>query len=272
MTRPFSFFTRGSGGCYKIRAHQIAPHLGARINPLPGDYEEDTCIWVKPKRIRETKYAWLDPMDIEMINVKRFDRVATRNLGVIAASLSAFDMYHEMYHGRKRVFIPQHHCNFEKVMRPDRSVQVAGYAGNVLTVQWPTEDVVKGLGDIGMAWRPLTQLSRREYSARYYPTIDVQIVYRPECWIIPAELRNTLKLANAGAYGIPTVAFPEPAFIREWKDEVLYGESMEEIIAHVKRLKEDTGLYREMSARAYEKSKEYDIEVIARRYVDLLGG
>jgi len=80
---------------------------------------------------------------------------------------------------------------------------------------------------------------------------------------------NPLKLSNAGSYGIPTVAYPEPAYIAEWNDECLWASTISELVAQVKRLKETPSLYADISGRAVAKAEGYHIENIAQLYEQL---
>jgi hypothetical protein len=81
---------------------------------------------------------------------------------------------------------------------------------------------------------------------------------------------NCLKLANAGSFGIPTVAFPEPAYKREWPNECLFADTLGGLIAIVTKLRDEKGFYQEMSGRVREKAKEYHIDRIAAKYQELL--
>jgi hypothetical protein len=119
-----------------------------------------------------------------------------------------------------------------------------------------------------MVWHFEEQFHRRVKVVEYYKNLDIQISFRPTHERDQAFLRhmNCLKLSNAGSFGIPTISYPEPAYVAEWKNECLWADTMGEVIRKVKRLRDEPNLYAEMAARALAKAEEYHIDRIAPLY------
>lgn len=267
----FSFFSCVRGGPGEIRGRQMAAHLGGKFNPASG-YEDDCCIYVigtAPFEYREPRVAYHDVMDCGWA---RIAKVRTRSRGgVIALSKTHYASLREALPGRDLYLIPQHHCNFARERIPERPVCRVGCIGGDSAVQWPHWAVERMVKELGLEWHFEIHYHRRWRVVEFYKTIDIQLCFRPTHARNLTMHMNCLKLANAGSFGIPTVAYPEPAYIEEWKDECLWGEGMEAIMAQIKRLKDDPALYKEMSARAVAKAETYHIEHIADLYRALPG-
>jgi len=208
----FSFFRRIRGGGNEIRGKQMAIHLGGKLDPKDG-YEDDICIYILGTMRYdgpEVKCAYYDLMDA---GLARLARVKQRTKGaIIAVSKTQFDNFKERFNGRKLYFIPQHHCNFNRELRVDRPIETVGCCGGDAAVQWPHDRVKVLLEGMGLKWEFCNELSRRENVVDFYKKIDIQIVYRPS-HNRGSEMMlhsNPLKLSNAGSFGIPTVAYPEP--------------------------------------------------------------
>jgi hypothetical protein len=143
-----------------------------------------------------------------------------------------------------------------------------GCIGGDSAVQWPHHAIARHLESIGMEWHFEEQFHRRVKVVEYYKHLDIQISFRPTHERDQAFLRhmNCLKLSNAGSFGIPTVSYPEPAYVAEWTNECLWGSTMGDVLTQVKRLRDEPNLYAEMSARSLAKSEEYHIDRIAPLY------
>jgi hypothetical protein len=265
----FSFFCIVPGGPGEIRGKQMADVLGGRFNPESGS-EDDCCVYIlgsSPKDGLEPRCAYHDVIDCGWARLARVKR-KWRNGHIIAVSKVQFEALQEYFPERKLFFIPQHHCNFKRETRPDRPVLRVGCIGGDSAVQWPHHAIARHLAEVGMEWHFEHQYHRRWKVVEFYKTLDIQMSFRPTHERDQAFIRhmNCLKLSNAGSFGIPTVSYPEPAYVGEWKDECLWGSSMRDVLSEVKRLRDDPGLYAEMSARARAKSEEYHIDRIADLY------
>lgn len=268
--RQFSFFRVLRGGGPVIRAVQMAEKLGGRVNPESG-YEDDVCIYILGTyRLDggEVQHAYYDVMDC---GLARLERIRRRTHGdVIAFSKTQYKDLIRILPGRNVHFIPQHHCNFDRETRPGRPILRVGCCGGDGAVQWPHDAIARYLKGMGLEWQFTNELHRRRGVVRFYRTLDIQIVFRPTCARYPNLFHmNPLKLSNAGSFGIPTVAWPEPSFTAEWSGSFLPVDSMAEMMAQVEKLKNDPGLYAEMAHRARAKAEEYHIDHIAERYKEL---
>ena len=263
--RNFSFFYHITGGGTTIRALQIADYFNGRINP-PDNYENDTCIYILGcMGKREVEHAHYDVIDCGSSRLKRIQR---RTIGpVIVTSKTQYQDLKLFFNKRKMFLIPHHHCNFDNIHRPEREIKTVGCMGGDSAVQWPHEDIKKRLAEIGLEWKFSGYKPKQRQSViDFYKTIDIQITYRTEHKRNLLLHMNPLKLNNAGSFGIPSVSFPEPAYIAEWEDSCLWGTSMDEIIKKVNLLATTPSLYNEMSERALIKSREYHIDKIAELY------
>jgi len=264
MIASFSFFARFCGGPGEIRGIQMADRLGGRFNPEDG-YEGDVCIYILGHC--PTREPWRAFHDVIDCGIPRLKRVNCMTQGpVIAVSEEQLTVLPDYFGTRPLYLIPQHHCNFDNETRPDRPVRTVGCIGGDSAIQWPHHAVDRLMKEIGMEWRFSSDYSRRHKVVRFYRGLDIQVSFRPTHTRDLVRHMNPLKLSNAGSFGIPTVAFPEPAYTREWTNECLWAENMGEVVAQVRRLRDEPALYEEMSARVREKAKGYHIERIAGLY------
>lgn len=268
----FSFFRRLRYAGNEIRGTQMATHLNGKLDPVSG-YENDICIYILGGMRYdgpEVEHSYYDVMDC---GLARLARVRRRTKGsLIAISRTQLDELCRTFSGREVYYIPQHHCNFDEESRPEREIRTVGCCGGDSAIQWPHDRVRYFLELLGLKWKFYNVLVNRNEVVEFYKDLDIQIVYRPthNRGSVMMLHSNPLKLCNAGSFGIPTVAYPEPAFTAEWKDECLYSDGMEGIINLVRKLKEEPNLYKEVSEKAREKSKGYHISNIANLYRGLI--
>jgi len=262
----FSFFCHMPCGGAEIRGKQMAARLNGRYNPKQ-DFAEDTCVYllgtIPPE---EPAVAYHDILDAGLARIATVCRDTRGPL--LAVSTAQVEWLRKHYPTRQHHLIPQHHCNFDRVQRPARPVQVVGCLGGYTAIQWPSHGMQRMVGDLGLEWRFQDNVKSREAVVAYYQTIDIQIVFRPTA-MRHAEMvwhRNPLKLSNAGSFGIPTVAYPEPAFVQEWAGACVFADTMDKIMREVKRLKDNPSWYAEMADRARLRAAQYHIDHIAGLY------
>jgi hypothetical protein len=270
----------GRGGCGIVRGIQVAEFLGAKDNPTSG-YENDTCIYVKvipPKD--HPKHSYFDVVDaaysIEWLK-------ENPDIGVIAISDVAKD-YLEKELGRKDIIrIPHHHCNYERIIRPDRPVQVVGIIGSQNSFQYPIEEIRKALEGMGLKllynqsyWKHFNDVPTREgidgrhKVINFYNRIDIQIVWRVKPWSPRYDwFRNPLKLENAGSFRIPTVAYPEPSYVREWGGSFIAVDTIQKLLAEVELLKNNPEYYHDMSMKALIRADDYHMDEVKQLYLQL---
>ncbi len=120
-----------------------------------------------------------------------------------------------------------------------------------------------------MEWKCHRKCNFRETAVEFYRTIDIQFSFRPTHPRYIINHMNPLKLSNAGSFGIPTVSYPEPAYVAEWKDECIWSESITQLVKQAKMLSVTPSLYKELSEKAIKKAESYHIDNIAKLYLKL---
>ena len=276
----YSIFCR-PGGAGIVRGIQVSEFLGAKLNPTEG-FEDDLCIYVKrvpPKNY--PKHSYLDVVDAP----RAVQWLKTHpNIGVIAISEIAQEYLNKELNRKDVIFIPHHHCNYERWLRPEeKEVKVVGIIGSQNAFQYPIEDLRDALRDRGMElaykpdfWETYNNFpsengkNGREKVCNFYKTIDIQVVWRLSAWSKSYEpFRNVLKLENSGSFGIPTISYPEPSYVREWEHNFLEAHNIDELLRYVKTLKEQPAVYHEYAIRGWVKSQEYHVDRIKQRYLNL---
>lgn len=267
-------FISNTWGSGDIRGKQIASFLG-----VPCDVKaEKGDIFVAVKSIvmdaeaaKDTvKSLWIDVVDGYGV----IDHLMEHPwMKAIAISRMAFEFIRNRVEN-EMVIIPEHHCNFNNETRPeDREVRVVGaacYPGNFDLD--PTE-VRDALASIGLDFRIKTEFKNQQEVIDFYKSMDIQFCFRKFRGIEnrePPELKNPLKLENAGSFKIPTVSYPEPNFIREFgQGTFMPVRNLTEVVDACKKLKEDKGLYNIIANFAYDKAQQFHIARIAPLYLNL---
>jgi hypothetical protein len=239
--------------------------LGGRFNPQDG-FEDDICMYILGAIPYggEPAASYFDVVDC---GFARLSRVRGMTKGpVISVSEIQYKYFLDYFPKRKVHLIPHHHCNYHRETIPDRPVRRVGTIGGDSAIQWPHFAMDRMLKEIGVEWSYVNIYSRREQVVEYYKQLDVQIAWRPTHARGLVIHMNTIKLANAGSFGIPTVAFPEPAWTTEWGKDFVWVDTMYGLMKEVKRLKDDRAWYQEMSNRAKIRAEGYHIDRIAGLY------
>lgn len=257
-----SFFYNEKSGSGEIRGRQIGERLGAKLNPTSG-YEDDICIYVKQIPAQKTKHTYVDIIDGDGLIAWL---AKNRDVGIISTSLTSKRFLKECLERNDIVFLPEHHCNFEQDTRPNRPVVTVGTIGNAKGFNFNLDDMKKWFSDAGLNFIWSTDFRSREDVVAFYKKIDVQVCWRPHVTGAHSLLHNPLKLANGGSFGIPTVSFPEENFLTEFSGCFLPVNSVEEMISSVKNLSEEQRLYWYLSGKAFSRSRDYHIDVVAEMY------
>lgn len=259
-----SFLVKVFGGVGVCRGTQVAEYIGARLNPTEG-YENDMCIFVK------NRPPAVFP-DRSFYDVNDHPRACTwlldhPEMKVITVSQVQTDEYMKILEN-DLVFIPHHHCNYERAKRPDREIRTVGVMGNVHSFYKYTSKIKRMFEDKGFEFIYIPSHTTREDCCEFYKAIDIQVVWRPHQ---KARLRDPLKLSNAGSFGIPSVCYPEEAYVREWGDKFIHVRSIEEMIDATCKLRDEPSWYEEMANRAILKAERYHMEHISKLYLQLEG-
>jgi len=290
VNKNISIFFNTRSGSGKCRGAQICNYINANANPADG-YENDVCIWVKrPPYYPDTnvlvskipKHSYIDIVDGD--GLLPFIR-ENPNIGVIASSSLSKEYLDELCASKeisnKVVFIPHHHCNYERIKRPDREVKTVGFIGCPGGYGALPETLEKDLAAIGLEFKYKVRYKNRMEVSDFLQTIDIQVCYRDFISIYKGnrvkmrqisrhiKLKNPLKLANGGSFGIPTIAYPEPNYKNDFDGCFAEAHKPEDIIIQCKRLKEDSAYYNDIANKAMERAERFHIENIAPLYYSL---
>ena len=248
-----------------IRGDQVADQIGAKLNPAK-EYKNDVCIYVKPQVRKgwdfkfEGRKAYLDIIDGHVLG-----HLLEKHPEVDVIVCSQADM--EIMSGsisNRIVFIPQHHCNFERVKRTRKEITKVGVIGTRGAFPFLPEDLEKELAKRGMELNFYSNFYSRQDIINFYLNIDIQMVWRPYKKI----LSNPLKLVNAASFGVPTIALDERAFV-ELGNSYIPVNSFGEFLMLLDALKDNPGLYDEYSEKCIEVSERYHIEKVGEMYKEL---
>jgi hypothetical protein len=260
----FSFFGIAHWGQIEVRGRQVADRIGGKFNPTEG-FEDDICIFVGSRpRIPMPLRTFLDPGEkrLQLHFIAHY-----KEIRVISWSNAQFVRLQYLYPGRPIYLIPQHHCNFDNERIPNRPILNVGVVGPHTSVYHPLEDLCSRLKNVGLHFHVTRTPRNQQEAADAYRQLDIQLVFRN---ILPGlEYRSPLKVINAGSFGIPTVAFPEPAFEMEVKDAYLPALTIEELVEGAHSLATDPSLYRHYAEAAHTVSKHYHIDKILDHYRNL---
>ncbi len=198
-------FHRRRGGSGEIRGSQMAKYFQARINPTTGwNHDFDVHVWVKqqPADLSLPGKHYLDVLD----EPKRIPWLLQHpECGVIASSETGSQYLRKALKRDDVLLIPQHHCNYERVVRTASEIKVAGVVGGPGALQCNVEELRARLSEIGVELRIVNEYEARQDVVNFYKGLDVQVVWRNE----QRPLKNPLKIVNAMSFGIPTIAHPD---------------------------------------------------------------
>jgi len=272
----FSFFYTKGGSGYTL-GEQVADFFGGKKNPTSG-FENDICIYVKiipPENHPKHSYLNVDDAPYAAEHLKTHPE-----LGVIAVSKVAQDYLNNLLGRNDVVLIPHHHVNYDRWIRPKREVKVVGIIGSNTSFQYPIELFRQELAKIGLelrydkhywnTYKSTPDMEGRLKVVNFYKNIDIQVAYRLKAWsprFTPYRCPN--KLGNASSFGIPTVAYPEEDYVREWGDNFVHANTIEEMLASLKLLKDNPEFYQEISEKARKKSEDYHIDHVSKLYLNL---
>ncbi|HUS89912.1 MAG TPA: hypothetical protein VMW91_11240, partial [Desulfosporosinus sp.] len=206
-----------------IRGHQIGHYLGAQINPSEG-YNDDICIHVKKTPIHGRVKVY-DCMD----NMRHFKYLEKHpDVIILAISKTSVEFLSDMFKNRI-IYVPQHHCNFNREQRVDREIKTAGWCGFIGSFSHLESEIREKLNKIGIELLVDYKWNSRKSVINFYKKIDIQIAFREQA-DYNKMLKNPLKLSNAGSFGIPTIAKPEPNFISEYDQCFFPAKTIDEMV------------------------------------------
>jgi hypothetical protein len=248
-----------------IRGDQIANQIGAKFNPTNG-YENDICIYVKPTlgglKLEGRPYLdIIDGWDLIPFVSKHPE------LRVIACSKADYDTISKTV--KNKVFlIPQHHCNFDRVIRNRNEVTRVGVIGTRGAFPFLPKGLKEELEKRGMELIEFSRFFSRQDIIDFYMKIDVQIIWRSYMRTGKIHLSNPLKIVNASSFGVPTIALDEPTF-KEVEGCYIPVDTLDEFLTALDQLRTDPYAYNAYSVNCISKAEEYHIENIGKLYKQL---
>ena len=267
-----SFFYRRGALSSEIRGSQIGWFLGAKHNPRRG-YQDDVCILVKmlPKRLGSDRgiYDLPESTYLDIIDYTGMLRWLRGKKGyrLIAASKSA-ETYLRNLCPNSVTFIPQHHCNTERLVRSTRIVKTVAYVGLMGAGPPPWYDRVNhDVRAMGMHMKYFTNFKTREDVVRAYEQTDIQFTwYDNTMSSVLRQMKTSLKIVNAASFGIPTVSSSEPAYVAECGGKFLDCHSLDYAMEALRQLQSDDHLYDNFVKELPAFAESYHIEHIAALY------
>ncbi len=263
-----------------IRMDQMAEVLGANINPEKVA-KDDVCIYVKPHVKKHENMNFEGSPYLDMIDGHNLAHLAFKNPDVPLIVCSKYDedliknhVFDEKGEKLKNkvIFIPQHHCNFERVRRTRTKIKRVGYLGGYTDLKYFPQQLLYELAIRNMDFVFNTTFNTREEVIDFYKTIDIQLIWRPYKMI----MKNPLKMVNSTSFGIPSIALDEKTFQMELEGCYLPVSDAEEFpLDEEKAFKEfvirldefrHPPTYNEYAQRCIEKSEKYHIDNVAKLY------
>lgn len=274
------FITNPQWASSEIRGTQIVSELGCHINKEQIPESVDTIVFVKTMPNDESK-RFLEKSGHRLI----FDLVDSSagivevaripNAEAIAIGMSAYNYVKARLPLNKVWLIPEFHVQYELKNIELKKVKTAGFIGYSDNLTLDIDDLRMRLGDIGIDFLTCFDFKTEQDVIDFYLSIDLQLCYRlPNLHpIMPPEMKNPLKLVNAGAFGIPTIAFPEIGYTAEWIPGVdfIQATSPKQLVTEACGLVANPNKYMVYRCNAYRKSQEYKKQYILGLYKKMLG-
>jgi hypothetical protein len=237
--------------------------------PSVRGHENDCCIFVKGQPPDDfPEHSYLDMMDAK----DRFPWLDRHpEIGLISISETAHKCMEHRLSRHDIHFIPEATCNWERERRDRDEIRRAGVMGNNNSFWGYSKEIEKKFSSMGIEFHYEQRYQSRRDVIEFYRSIDIQCVWRPHLRGHDSALRNPLKIGNAGSFGIPTVAYPEPAYVIEGEGCFIPVETMEDMFREVGRLQSDPIYYRDMAQLALARSEKYHIDVVSKLYRQLPG-
>ena len=249
-----------------IRGEQIAAYMGnARLNP-ESNYENDTCIYVKPniKPGNDFKFEKRSYIDIhdgwDLIHtLKKYPEVGVISYGELAYETLSKELTNKV------VNIPHHHVNFERTRRNRDKIVKIGTTGSHAAWDYIPDVIKEGIKSRGLKLEMYSNFYPRMSVARFHESVDVFIHWRP---FLERKLSCPFKIINAASFGVPTIALDEPSF-KEVEESYIPVKTPEEWLSNLDDLIANPNFYDAMAQRCVDIAEKYHISNIAKLYEEL---
>lgn len=245
-----------------VRGEQIAEYLGGKYNPESG-FDNDLRIYIKPKTLEPIRDGdWVDVSDsgdylVELLKKRpKIKLIASSEvlLGYLKEKLT-----------NEIVFIPEHHCNFERAKRTREEMTTAGFVGAASLLNFAANDkIAQELAKIGVEFKAYYYFKNRQDVVDFYKQIDLLIVADFD-WIDDSEAyRHPTKLISAASFGIPAIARYKIGY-KEFEDNYIPVNDMNSLVAEVEKMK-NKDYYDAFARKIIVAAEPYNIENIAKLY------
>lgn len=239
----------------------MAQRLGGKYNPTSG-YENDVCIYLKPKTLNHVKDgSYVDFSDGEEYLIKLLqDR---QKIKVISSSVPSLEFLKERLKN-DIFFIPEHHCNFERITRSRQEISTAGFLGTPRSFTYPVDEMAKRLEKIGIKFIATFSYKNRQDVMDFYKKIDLQLVWYEAD---NSPFKHPTKYINAASFGIPTIA-NRLIGCKEWEDNYIAVETVDLLVNEAEKVK-NRDYYNQWSSKIMKAAEDYHIDKIAEKYKQL---
>ena len=215
--------------------------------------------------------SFIDAVDSHgtIIGIKKYEHL--KNVSIIAIGDLSQTWISEQLPDHTVIKIPEHHCNFENVIRPkDKKIKKVGFCGYMYNFHLPLDQIQNMLHAADLEVVVLSDMvhATRKDICNFYEQIDIQICYRRDIGVCVPQLKNPLKVINAASFGVPTVSYLEPAY-KECQDILTVSYDIYDMVSGIVQLT-DIDYYNEMSEKCIEFAKDYHIDKIVSKYVEIL--
>lgn len=272
-------------GSDKCRGNDIAEAMNQPVDiPVDQITENDTVIMIKhinPNVLKRTKKVYCDLVDgVEFFYSKL---KVHPEITIICLTPTACKIFQQWLPKHKIIWIPHSHCNNENRVRPsDRPVENVVYNGTEYGFpKHNFEELKKLLGPFGFRFYYShtimegkdKQYAREKCCDSYY-NADIAVAFRSLTTFhnLPLGAKSPTKLNNAGSFKVPTIAFPEPAFVNNY-DKVGHfcrANTIHDMVNICMRLKKDNAFYKSMAEKSYQDAQPYHISKIVKWYEALI--
>lgn len=241
-------------GSSMIRGEQMAHYLQAQYNPKK---KVGVCIYVKPESMDGIEDGdYIDVVD----GAHLVDWLKERpKIKAIACSQSSYQYLKDNLKNEV-VYLPQHHCNYQRIPRKRKGVKVVGLIGHQSGFPLSIEEVTQQLRSIGVDFITKFDYRHRQEVVDFYQKIDLQII-----WPTGDRLyKNPLKIINAASFGIPTVA-PRKLAYQEMEGFYIPVKTVDELVKEIEKFK-NLKYYDQWSKKIRAEAEKYHISQIAKLY------
>jgi len=251
-----------------VRAYQIAEYTGAKVNPTEG-YQNDVCIYVKPPFKPGGDILFEGKPHLDICDAYYLYEIAKMypSMPVISTSDWNCEILKRLL-PNKIINIPEQHCNFEGIRKSKKDITTVGCIGTYAAFPYLPKGLKESLAKRNIELLEFSQFFTRQDVVDFYMKIDVQIIWRPYADYRKDILMNPRKIVNASAFGVPTIAYDEPAF-KEMDGCYLPVSNLDEFLVKLDDLIASPSLYAEYSEKCLKKAEKYHIEKISQLYRDL---